>query len=253
MAEEEVESELYKDISELKKEFEGVKSKKDISTKDLFEAVQKLSQTITDMLEMFGAAAEQLKQEDKEYELDAKRHELIVSKLDKLIDQNKTIAEGMVAIVEMLKEKVVAPAKEREEYLFRQRPEPKQFAKPMQQEWSMPEPKPFMKPAQQEWPMQEPKQFARPMQQDWPVQEPKHFSKPQQEWPMQEPQRPQPEITPQSLTPPMPSSFPSFPSQMPPMESTLQDLDFPEFPEEPKAPAEEQQPQKKKLFGIFKK
>ena len=112
----------YKDISELKKEFEGMKSKKDISIKDIHDAVQKLSQIMTDMLKIIGAAAEQMKLEEKEYESDAKRHEMILSKLDKIIDQNKTIAEGMVAIVEMVKEKLVTPEKEREESIFKPKP-----------------------------------------------------------------------------------------------------------------------------------
>ena len=112
----------YKDISELKKEFEGMNDKKDISIKDIHSAVQKLSQIMTDMLEIIGAAAEQMKLEDKEYESDAKRHEMIISKLDKIMDQNKTIAEGMVAIVEMVKERLVPPAKEREESIFKPKP-----------------------------------------------------------------------------------------------------------------------------------
>ena len=74
---------------------------------------------------------------------------MIISKLDKLIEQNRTIAEGMVAIVEMVKERIIAPAKEREEMfkpqkeesLFRPRPEPKPFMKP---EWQ-PRPEPVQR------------------------------------------------------------------------------------------------------------
>ena len=47
----------YKDISELKKDLEGMKGRKDISIKELYDAVQKLAQTMTDILEIFGAAA----------------------------------------------------------------------------------------------------------------------------------------------------------------------------------------------------
>ncbi len=141
----------YKDISDLKRELEGMKGRKDISTKELYDAVQKLAQTMKDMLEVFGAAAEQMKLEEKEYESEARKHEMIISKLDKLIDQNKTIAEGMVAIVEMVKERIVAPAKE--ESLFRPRQEPRPFMKP-QQEWQ---------PMQRAQPMMAPPQMAQPM------------------------------------------------------------------------------------------
>ena len=117
MAEEDYDLVPYKDISELKKELEGMKGKKELPTKDIYDAVQKLAQTMTDMLEVFGAAAEQMKIEEREYESEAKKHEVIISKLDKLIDQNKTIAEGMVAIVEMVKEKIFSPAREKEELM----------------------------------------------------------------------------------------------------------------------------------------
>ena len=132
----------YKDISELKKELDGMKGRKDIPARELYDAVQKLTQTVTSMLDIFSAATEQMKLEEREYESDARKHEIIISKLDKLIDQNKTIAEGMVAIVEMVKEKIVAPARERQESMFMP-PKEESLFKPAQA-------RPFMRP-QQEW------------------------------------------------------------------------------------------------------
>jgi hypothetical protein len=146
MAEEE---EFYKDISDLKKELEGVKGRKDVSVKELYNAVQKLAQTMTDILEVFGAAAEQMRLEEKGYEAEAKKHEMIILKLDKVIDQNRTIAEAMVGIVDMIKEKLVAPAKEAS--LFKPRAEPQSF-KPIKPEWQ-PRPEPMMPRVQ---PMQPP-------------------------------------------------------------------------------------------------
>ena len=214
MAEEDFVS--YKDISELRKELEGMKGKKDISTKELYDAVQKLAQTMTDMLEVFGAAADQMRLEESEHESSAKKHEMIISKLDKMIDQNKTIAEGMVAIVEMIKEKMIAPAKEREESLWKPRPEPRPFMKP-QQEWQ-PRPEPMM-------PRQQPiKMSPQPMA--------------------------APQMSPMQLTPQMPAlgnpSAPDF--GMPPMEpAPSPDLDFPDLD------LGEEEPKKKGLFGMFKK
>jgi len=144
----------YKDISELKGELGAFREKKEVSVKELHEAVNKLAQAITGMLDVFGAAAEQMKLEERELESDARKHDMIVSKLDKLIDQNRTIAEGMVAIVEMVKERIVAPAKERQEPLF----------KPAEAAPFRPEPSPFMKP--QEWPR--PQQLAPAIQQPAP-------------------------------------------------------------------------------------
>lgn len=134
----------YKDISELKKELEGMKGKKDIPQKELSDAVQRLSEVMTEMLEVFGAAAEQMRLEEKEYGIESKKHEMIISKLDKIMDQNRTIAEGMVSIVDMIRNRLVAPAKEKEE-LFKPRAEPKPFS--MQQQWQpKPEPMPRYQP-----------------------------------------------------------------------------------------------------------
>ena len=158
MAEEEFVS--YKDISELRKEVDGIRGKKDISTKELYDAVQKLAQTMEGMLEVFGAAAEQMQIEEKGYGSEAKKHEMILSKLDKIIDQNKTIAEGMVAVVEMVKERIVAPAKEREES-FRPRAEPRPFMKPT--EW---QPKPEFAqraPPMMAQPIAQPQMAPQPM------------------------------------------------------------------------------------------
>ena len=145
----------YKDISELKKELQGM-GRKDISNKELHEAVQKLTQTISGMLEVFGAAAEQMKLEEREYEMEARKHEKIASKLDKVIEQNRTIAEAMMGIVDMVKEKIVAPAKEKEEM-------------PRPREESLFKPKPFMEPRPfktMEWqPKPEPAQRTQPMMQ----------------------------------------------------------------------------------------
>ena len=208
------ESVPYRDISDLKKELEGMKGRKDISAKELYDAVQRLAQTMTDMLEVFGAAAEQMQLEEREHESSAKKHEMIVYKLDKLIDQNKTIAEGMVAIVEMVKEKLIAPAKEREEPMFRPQREEQL---PRQR----PEPRPFMRP-QQEWqPRSEPAQRTQPIMPQQPIQS-------------------------QPIAPPiMP---PDFGMQMPPMQpAPSPDLDFPDLG------LDEEEPKKKGLFGMFKK
>src|SRR3989344_7966366 len=126
----------YENISDLRKELENIQDKKDVSPKNLYEAVHKLSDTVSGMLEVFGAAAEQMKLEDKGYEAEARKHETIISKLDKLIDQNKTIAEGMVAIVELVKEKMGSMEKEESSFptedaasMFRPKREPKSLSK----------------------------------------------------------------------------------------------------------------------------
>ena len=189
----------YKDISELKKELEGMQDKKDVSTKELYDAVHKLSNAMSDMLEVFGAAAGQLKLEEKGYEAETKKHEIIISKLDKLIDQNKTIAEGMVAIVEMVKEKF--PSQEKEEPMFRQQEPQEALFRPQQG------PRPFMNPKPEWQPKPEPVRRTQPM-------------------PMASPSMP------------APMNAPDFGMQMPPMQpEPMPDLDMEEpfgLDEEPK-------------------
>jgi len=203
----------YKDISELRKEFDGMRGRKDIPSRDLYDAVQKLNQTVTGMLDIFSAATEQMKLEEREFESESRKHEMIISKLDKLIDQNKTIAEGMVAIVEMVKEKIVAPAREKQDMFM---PKEESLFKPTP-------PRPFIR--QQEWqPKPEPMQRTQPMM-----------------------------APPQMSSPSMPSPMPSdFEMQMPPMQPEpspeMPDLDFPEEPF-----GLEEEPKKKGLFGMFKK
>ena len=203
----------YKDVSELRKELEGIKDRRDVPTKDLHEAVHKLTTVMSDMLELFAAAAEQMKLEEKEYETEAKKHEMIVSKLDKLIDQNKTIAEGMVAIVDMVKEKF--PDREGT------RSQPKEDEQPLFT--SAPEPRPFRRSQQSEW-------------------------KPKEQMMPRTPQmQPMPQM-PQMMPPPSPQPF-DFGMQMPPMEPVpMPDLNFPEDPF-----SLEQEPKKKGMFAMFKK
>ena len=135
----------YKDISELKKDFEGMKSKKEISVKELYDVVQKMADTMNGMLEVFGAAAEQMKLEDKEHDSGSRKHDAIISKLDKIIDQNKTIAEAMLGVVDMIKEKVIEKESMfKPEPLFKPKPFPETVFTRPQQEWQ-PKPEPMQR------------------------------------------------------------------------------------------------------------
>ena len=223
MAEEDLIS--YKDISELRKDLDGIREKKDISPRDIHDAMHRLADTMGSMLEVFGAAAEQMKLEEKESESEFKKHEIIVSKLDKLLDQNKTIAEGMVAIVEMFREKF--PQREKEESMFKAAAQEPMYNPKNEPNMFTPQPKPEWKPA------------------------PPAAQKPQ--YPPVMPQMNPPLPTPQMPTPQMPGqNFPvsDFGMHLPPLEpSPMPDFDF---PEEPFSLNDEQQ-KKKGMFGMFKK
>lgn len=218
MAEEELD--FYKDISDLKRDLEGLKLKKNISNEDLYDAVQKLGQTITDMLEVFAAAAEQMQVEEKSYDAQTKKQDMFSTKLDKLIEQNKTIAEGMVAIVDLVKDKFTSDEKEeKEEPMFNPAPQP------------IPGPNPFIPRPQPQWqPSPEPMMPRATMS----------------------PPSPSSSMTASIPPPPMPEySMPSIGEEfsMPPMEpEPMPNLDFPD-----EVPSLEEGAKKKGLFGMFKK
>ena len=283
----------YKDISELKKELEGTKIKKEVSTKDIHTAIQKLSQIMTDLLDVFGAAAEQMKLEDKEYESDAKKHVVMSSKLDKLIEQNRTIAESMVVIADMVKGKLEAPEQENGGFIPLEdkkedtNPKPKEeqgIFRKSQPEW---QPKPIR---QRLGPLPTQPQMTQNYVSSKPV--PQHtqssvppmmsFTPPTIEMPNRPP------ITSGTRTPierpmqpprtnrigqsyalsrePMPIQPPPMPSTsepMPNLEFGMPDFGAPSPPVEPESltdldfPEEpfplEEEPKKKGLFGMFKK
>ena len=229
MAEEDDGFVSYKNISDLKKELETIQDRKDVSPKELYEAVHRLADTVSGMLEVFGAASEQMRLEDKGYEAESRKHENIISKLDKLIDQNKTIAEGMVAIVELVKEKMGST--EREEPSF-----PKEDAAPMFK--PKPEPKSFPKP---EWKPDTSMQRPQTMGSMAP---PSFQQMPQSNFQMAP--TISPPVSPTNLAPPSTD----FGMQLPPMQpAPMPDLDFPDEP----FPLDDDTQKKKGIFGMFKK
>ena len=177
--------------------------------------MHRLADAVGGMLEVFAAASEQLKLEDQGYEAEAKRHDTIISKLDKAIDQNRTIAEGMVAIVELVKEKF---GSEKEEVSFASKEEKENVFK------AKPEQKPF---AKMDWKPDVQIQRPQPLPQSSMM----------------------PSMT--STVPLISQPQNDFGMRLPPMQPTPgPDLDFPEEP----FPLDEDNAQKKKgLFGMFKK
>jgi chemotaxis protein histidine kinase CheA len=246
----------YKNISELKQELEGMNEKK-VSVKDLHGVVQNLSKTIYDMLEVFAAASYQMKIEEKEQEAALKKHDLMLQKLDKVIEQNKTIAESMVAIVKMVKKSRVkdyadkTTAKEESPALEEEEPQ-EDFSIDQKQEEE--QQNPFASQQQNQNPFA-PQQGQSPFASTQANQNP--FGAPQQgQNPFGQQQQFEPEQFMEEEHPPsgqrssMPQPIPSMPSDF--------GMDMPESPPEMNPhdiPLPEEKPQEKKkgLFGRFKK
>jgi len=95
----------YKEIIQLKKQIAELQQKTgDTSSKELLNSMASLTKSMNNMLQLFSSAAEEMKLEEKtEGELSQKISPLI-DKVERLEDQNKTIAEGLVAIADMVKD-----------------------------------------------------------------------------------------------------------------------------------------------------
>lgn len=90
------------ELSEIKKQVKNLQSP--LSVKDLESSIENLSRTMTTMLDLFKTAADELHLEDRDQQQLTKSIGPIVEKLNAIIDQNKIIAEGMLAIADMVKD-----------------------------------------------------------------------------------------------------------------------------------------------------
>lgn len=106
MAEEPYEILPYREVASLKKDIADLKQKLgDNSSSQLGDSIATLSRTMENMLNLFQAASEEMKIEESGAGSDnSPLLTEISSKLDDLIEQNKAIAEGIVAVADMIKE-----------------------------------------------------------------------------------------------------------------------------------------------------
>jgi hypothetical protein len=93
---------LKKELDKLKKNpLEGSEAGENLQS-----SIDNLSKSLNVMLEVFKQAAEDMKLEEHESETVGKQLIPMNEKLDTLIDQNQKIAKGIVAIADMVKEKL---------------------------------------------------------------------------------------------------------------------------------------------------
>jgi len=114
---------MRQELSELKKKAANV----DPSTglpKQTLSSLENLNRSINSLLGLFQTATEELKLEERDETLVAKQLKPIAEKVDILLDQNEKIAKAIVAIADMVKEKVgVIKEKEDEvEQKFEEKP-----------------------------------------------------------------------------------------------------------------------------------
>lgn len=79
-------------------------------SRDVLEAMQNLTETLDHFMELFQAAIEEMKIEEREEELIVTELRPLHEKLDQILDQNQKIAQGIVAVADMLgKERLRIP------------------------------------------------------------------------------------------------------------------------------------------------
>jgi len=91
----------HREIVELKKQVQELKAKPNKSDSNkVVNSIDSLTKSMDSMLKLFTEAAEELKIDEKE---SGNNLNSINEKLDKIIEQNKTIAEGMVTVNDIIK------------------------------------------------------------------------------------------------------------------------------------------------------
>ena len=120
MAEEPYEIVPHREIADLKKQIKELKSKgSDSDSKPLLSSLNKLTVEINSMMGLFKSAAEDMQLEEKDEHFVAKKIEPLIDRLDEIVEQNKTIAEGIVVIADTIKEN-----------MDKHKPESSPFSKP---------------------------------------------------------------------------------------------------------------------------
>jgi len=112
----------HKQINELRGLVQDLKNKVDkASPKELIDSMDSLTKSIDSLMALFKQAADEMKYEEKEGILSGgSEHKAINDKLDKIIEQNKIIADGMIAVSNMVRDFVEKQRKQ-------QAPKPQQF------------------------------------------------------------------------------------------------------------------------------
>ena len=69
---------------------------------NVLDAMQNLTETLDHFMELFQSAIEEMKIEEREEELISTELKPLHEKLDQILDQNQKIAQGVVALADML-------------------------------------------------------------------------------------------------------------------------------------------------------
>lgn len=97
----------HEEVTRLRREVDEIKQHPFGSSKEgkeLLDSINRLSESMDHLTGLFQEAAEQMKLEEREAELIGKRLDPLFGRMDDLIEQNKRIAKGIIAVADMVKE-----------------------------------------------------------------------------------------------------------------------------------------------------
>jgi len=109
MAEEEYAIVSKKEFMKLKQELDKIKKNPlegSPSGANLQDSIDNLNRSLTGMMELFKEASDELKIEERDTQIVAKKLDPISEKIETLIEQNQKIAKGIIAVADMVKEKL---------------------------------------------------------------------------------------------------------------------------------------------------
>ena len=115
----------HRQINELRGLVQELKNKVDrASPKELIDSMESLTKSIDSLMNLFKQAADEMRYEEKEEILSGgSEHKAINEKLDGVLEQNKIIADGMVAVSNMVRDFAGKQRKQQDA----QAPKPQQF------------------------------------------------------------------------------------------------------------------------------
>jgi len=270
--------ETYEDISELRRKLEHPARKESI--REVQDSISRLHITMGEILEIFKAASMQMKIEDREFDTESRKRDQLVAKLDKMMEQNRTIAEGLVSVVDMIREKfpeerhsikIEASYDENEHHdameghapVVEQKKEPRPQTRPAQNNYYAPQqqkvtwqPRQEIPQTQMPWPQNQ--DMAKPPIEmpkfEWPSKmEAPSAPEQKQEWKVPEwPKQETKPVFPNAMTPPPVPPAPDFnfglENDLAPPEIPAPDFNFIEQTAQPP-----EAPKKKGIFGVFTK
>ena len=95
-----------REIRKLREQLKGLEGANPVDSKEVRKSVDMLNERLDSLLDIFNSAVEDMREEDKEAEIIKDKINPIIEKLAQIDEQNRKLAQGMVAVNSLLDEKL---------------------------------------------------------------------------------------------------------------------------------------------------